>query len=370
MLLIDYILLAAAVIYFAEMVFLHLGLQKTRRYARNPSFEPLVSVIVAARNEEDNIGECLQSLVELDYPSDKLEFIVVNDRSTDGTEKVASDFVHRFPNVKLVTSKPERGNMRGKANALAHGIAKSRGEILMFTDADCTVPRPWIRRTVSYYADDVGVVAGFTYLQTRGSFDGMQALDWFFLFGVAAATAAWNIPLTAVGNNLSVRRSAYDAVGGYEKIPFSVTEDYALVQSIWQRTRLQIRYPMVAETLITSKPCHTWQQLFGQRQRWGVGGLDMVLRGFLIMAVAFALHLLIILGLFLATPWTIAAALFVKLGADVFFLWKPLKEFERLRLLRYFPMFEIYYMIYGLLIPFIALLSKRVVWKERAFREQ
>lgn len=369
MLFIEYILLAVGILYLAEMVFLRLGLDRTDRYERNPSYQPTVSIIVAARNEEHNISECLASLVQLDYPTEKCEIIVVNDGSTDKTHEIVHHFAQKHSQVKLIHAQSGTGDLRGKANALAQGIEHSAGEILLFTDADCTVPPPWVKETVSYYTEGVGVVAGFTYLTSKKTFEGIQAIDWFLLFGAAAATAAWNIPLTAIGNNLSLRRQAYDKVGGYRNLPFSVTEDYALVQAIWQKTRLRVRYPLNIHTLVLSKPCASWKELFRQKQRWGVGGLEMVLRGFLLMSVHFALHLLILVGVFFASPWLLAAAIGEKCLADLLFLWKPIQRFRKYSLLKYFIFFELYYSIYELLLPFVALLSKKVIWKERAFNE-
>ena len=362
-----YILLAVTLLYCAEMILFRRGLDRIDRYERNRSYEPTVSVIVAARNEESSIGECIASLVELDYPSDKLEIIVVNDCSTDDTAGVVTKWSRENARVVLVNAQPGTRTLRGKANALAQGIERSRGDILMFTDADCIAPKTWVRSTVSYYTDEVGVVAGFTFLRATKAFEAMQAIDWFMLFGAAATTAAWNIPLTAVGNNLSLRRSVYDAVGGYRSLPFSVTEDYTLVQTIWQRTHLKIRYPVNRETLIESRPCPTWKTLFRQKQRWGVGGMDMVVRGLLIMSVHTLMHLTIIMGAFTVPAWPLAAVVAAKVLADLHFLWKPIDVFKKHSIVRYFLHFEIYYSTYETLLPLIAVLSKKVVWKERAF---
>ena len=169
--------------------------------------------------------------------------------------------------------------MRGKANALAQGIHQSSGEILLFTDADCTVPRQWVRTTVQYFTDDVGVVGGFTLLKANRIFEGIQSLDWIFLFSLASSMAGLNRPLTAIGNNVGIRRAAYTAVGGYEVIPFSVTEDYALVHTIYQNTTYRVVFPINPETVVISSACRTLHHLYHQKQRWGVGGLDMVFRG-------------------------------------------------------------------------------------------
>jgi len=190
------------------MLILSIGIEKATQAPRVEDFEPPVSIIVAARNEECYIQSCIESLSKIDYPSAKLEIIIVNDGSTDRTAGIVESYTAANASIKLVTASKGVGNLRGKANALSQGIHVSTGEILMFTDADCTMPNTWVKETVKYFKDNVGIVGGFTLLNISNIFDGMQALDWVFLFELAAATAGLKRPLTVIGNNLSVRKSA------------------------------------------------------------------------------------------------------------------------------------------------------------------
>lgn len=360
-----YLLITASVAFAAEIFVLALGIGRANRIRKTPGYEPTVSIIVAARNEEERIEQCLASLMCLEYPRDKIEIIVVDDRSTDHTSEIIRRFSEQHDAVKTARTQPERGTLRGKMNAVALGISLSHGEILMFTDADCSVPPGWIRETVQSFDAETGIVGGFTLLEATGVFGGMQALDWIYLFGLASGTAGLNIPLTAIGNNLSVRRSAYDATGGYEAIPFSVTEDYALVQAILQKTKLVLRFPVNPLAAVKSKPCLGWRELYRQKQRWGVGGLDMVARGLAITAVGWVLNLALIVGWwFVGFPLWIAAVAFKTL-VDTMFLWRPLKELSALSYLKYLPFFEVYFTLYVLAIPLVAIASRDVIWKER-----
>src|SRR5262249_33713215 len=151
---------------------------------------------------------------------EKLEAVIVNDGSTDRTREIAEEMARSHTWMKVISTHHGEGNLLGKTNAVSAGIDISRGEILMFTDADCTIPPEWVREAVKCFDEKAGIVGGFTILESHRTFEGMQALDWIFLFGVSSATAGWGIPLTAIGNNLSVRRSSYDATGGFRNIPF------------------------------------------------------------------------------------------------------------------------------------------------------
>jgi cellulose synthase/poly-beta-1,6-N-acetylglucosamine synthase-like glycosyltransferase len=358
-------LIIAAILYATMMVLLSVGLRRASKIEGSDSYEPTVSIIVAARDEELHIGECLRSLVRLDYPREKLQAVIVNDGSKDRTEEIAEDIVRCHPWMKLIATRPGEGNLRGKSNAVSAGIDSSSGEILMFTDADCRVPPHWIRQTARYIDKEIGIVGGYTLLDANRIFEGMQALDWLFLFSISGSTAGWRIPLTAIGNNLTVRRSAYNLTGGYRDIPFSVTEDYSLVRSILERSDYHVRFLLNPSTLVRSKACPTWKQLYRQKQRWGVGGLDMVFPGMIIMWIGWVFRLSLLVSCFTCSPLSVLAATACLGLMDLQFLWKPLKVFDRLDHLKYFPVFELYFSFYVLFIPFVAILSKKVVWKER-----
>jgi cellulose synthase/poly-beta-1,6-N-acetylglucosamine synthase-like glycosyltransferase len=355
-------------LYFLEFVLFRRGLTISSNLPPREGYEPTVTVIIAARNEEDQIPTCLESLIGLDYPREKLEIIIVDDFSTDRTAEIVEAFIAGRTGIRMLKSPPEQGNLRGKTNAIAQGIRNSTGEIIMFTDADCSVSPGWVRGTVRYFGEDTGIVGGFTILTSHNVFQGVQALDWLYLFGIGSATAGLKIPLTAIGNNLSIRRAAYIETGGYEVIPFSVTEDYSLVQTIIQKTRYSLSFPLEREAIVSSGACDTVSQLVRQKQRWGVGALDMVPSGMAIIALGWLLRAAILLGFFLMPiPWSLGALLAVVV-ADYTFLSKVfgLLPFKHVR--KYFLPFECYLTIYGLLIPFLTFGSRHVVWKERTLR--
>jgi cellulose synthase/poly-beta-1,6-N-acetylglucosamine synthase-like glycosyltransferase len=359
------LLIITSTLYLLELLYLLIGLHKSDKITINDNYEPTVSVIVAARNEEQFIGQCIESLIHLDYPSDKLEIIIVNDGSSDRTPEIIQSHLNNHSSLRMLSTVSRKGNLRGKTNAIAHGIEASLGEIIMFTDADCRVPVSWVRSTVKHFGAQTGIVGGFTLLDTKRPFEGMQALDWIFLFGVSSSTAALNIPLTVIGNNFSIRRITYEMTGGFQEIPFSVTEDYALVQAVLQKSKYKISFRINSETLVRSRACQDWNQLYRQKQRWGVGGLDMVLRGFIITAIGWIAKFFLLLGIWFVGFPVWSPALLVMICGELIFLLKPLKRFNSIKYLKYFPSFFLYFFAYVLILPFIASMSKKVIWKER-----
>jgi 1,2-diacylglycerol 3-beta-glucosyltransferase len=339
-------------------------------YPSSVSFKPTVSIIIAARNEEKNIRRCLESVAGLSYPIDLLEIIIVDDRSKDHTAEIVREYTDRHSHIRLLFASPGAGNLLGKTNAVAQGIETSVGEILMFTDADCSVPERWVEETVKYYNDpSIGIVAGFTALRNRHWFEAIQALDWFVLFSVAAATIRLKYPVTAVGNNLSVRRAAYDEVGGYRTIPFSVTEDYALFHAITHNTKYRPVFPVDPSTLVESEPCKDWKELYRQKKRWFTGGRAMDWKSLLVFAIPYCLNASLIANILFAPTFVVLTAFIIKIFVDLFLATPSIVSFRQWRLVPYFLIFEAYYISYVLLFPLVVLVRREVVWKDRSFEE-
>jgi GT2 family glycosyltransferase len=121
---------------------------------------PRISVVVPVLNGERTIGDCLESLLVLDYPRSLLDIIVVDNGSADGTRRA----VARYADAVRIVSEPRRG----PASARNAGIAHARGEIVAFTDADCVVDRDWLCRLIPPLADpQVGIVGGLMLARDR-----------------------------------------------------------------------------------------------------------------------------------------------------------------------------------------------------------
>ncbi len=361
----EIIFLIAVSLYFIQTVIFIIGSQK--KFLKIPEHKlPAATVIVAARNEEDNILRCLQSLDKLIYPENKLEIIIVDDRSTDKTGQIIDEFIKDKPRFKKIVTCEEKGRLKGKTNAIANAIDKSNGEIILTTDADCAVSSTWAKTIASYYGEGVAIVNGYTSQIANNNFSGMQNLDFIYLLTVAAGTININLPLSCIGNNMSFTKKAYREVGGYESLPFSVTEDFNLLFAIHNLKKYKIIYPFDINALVESKPCKNFKELYRQKKRWGVGGLKSPLRGYIVMTAGFITHLCIILSPFFYSQ-AIIPLIAMKLFTDFFFLYFVLKKLNLASTIKYFLSFELYYLIYVVALPFIVLPSQKVKWKGREF---
>ncbi|MGE5681311.1 MAG: glycosyltransferase [Bacillota bacterium] len=361
----EVIFLIAICLYFIQSFLFVAGASK--RFKKLPEESlPEISIIVAARNEENNILNCLQSLDNLIYPEGKIEIILVNDKSTDCTSEIAEKFILDKPKFRLITTEKKIGNLRGKTNALANGLEIAKGEVILTTDADCTVSPTWAKSIASYYQKDVAMVCGYTSQIAEDQFSGMQMLDFMYLLTVAAGAMNFNRPLSCIGNNMSYRKSVYKEVGGYESIPFSVTEDFKLLKTIFKLKKYRVIYPLDSEALVTSKPCEDWKSIYWQKKRWGVGGLDSDIDGFLVMTSGFIASICIVLLPFMFSANALYLGI-LKVAIDYFLLFPVLKKFNLTSKLKYFLSFEIYFIVYVILLPILVLTSRKVLWKGRSY---
>ena len=351
--------------YFIQVVLLTIGSKK-----KFPKIEenklPLATVIVAARNEEKNILNCLNSLNDLIYPDGKLEIIIIDDDSEDDTNNLIKNFISNKPKFQLIKPVKDFGETIGKARAIANAIEIAKGEIILTTDADCSVSPTWAKTTASYYQDDVVMVCGYTNQKKRNFFDSLQDMDFIYLLTVAGGAINLGKPLSAIGNNMSYRKSAYYQVGGYANIPFSVTEDFQLLMAINKLEGKKIIYPADREGLVTSEPCPDFKTLIQQKRRWAVGGLKSKIDNLIIISTGFWSALLTLFVPFFYTHNLLYLVL-LKFLSDffmVYFIYKKLRiDFSYWT----FFLYEIYQTIYFTITGISLFFSRKVVWKGRKF---
>ncbi|MBO0936992.1 glycosyltransferase [Fibrella sp. HMF5335] len=327
---------------------------------------PQVSVLVAARNEAATIEACLHALTALNGPAGGYEVLIGNDASTDETAPIVAHFIADKPRFQLLDIPPgDTTRLNGKARVLAELARHATGEFLFITDADVRVPPTWLTGMLAEFGPETGIVTGTTLVAGRSIWARLQALDWLLAFGLIEVATNLKWPITGSGNNMAVRRTAYDAVGGFGGLPFSVVEDYTLFQAIAARDfgfGHRLRPDVLAETL----PPPDAGTFLQQRKRW--------MRG------AFALPPLLLGGVlfqYLLVPFLLLLALFAPKLAALIYLGKLLFQtvilfwtLARTNQQRRWPdvfLFEPYQVISGIACMVYYLLPGPVRWKGRTY---
>jgi len=331
----------------------------------NPESLPAVSVIVAARNETQTISRCVRSLSKLNYPSDLLEIILVNDNSTDNTFELMKELTKDLDYFKIINSgKSDSVNLKGKANAINTAIEQCKGDLIISTDADCEVYENWIINTVNYYYENTGMVCGFTKIKSDNSlFAKMQNLDWMYLLTLASSSAGLKMIMSCLGNNLSFTKNAYNEVGGYKSISFSVTEDLALMRKINSQPVFEVLYPLDRECLAETLPCNDVREMFSQKRRWLRGGIGINLLGYIVAIELYLQNILLVSGFLFLNFKIYLILILIKSISELMLLSFTLQRFELMSLYKYYPMFSLYFAFYGLTLPLSFFFKKKIRWK-------
>ena len=182
-----YLLLIFTAGYFIFTLFIISGLFRHNILPISNSVTlPFVSVIIAARNEENNLPPLINDLIKQEYPLGKFEIIIINDRSKDSTQKILDEASENYSFIKNIKIDKKSKEMAPKKHAIDLGIRESKGEIIIATDADCRVGSLWIASMTYSLINKNGVIIGYSEIDDKKGtfFEKYQKLD--FLAIIAA----------------------------------------------------------------------------------------------------------------------------------------------------------------------------------------
>jgi poly-beta-1,6-N-acetyl-D-glucosamine synthase len=309
-----------------------------------------ISIIIPARNEEDNISRLLTSIQNQSYPKHLYEVIVVDDHSTDKT----ADIVKKFSFVKLIRLGSENINSY-KKKAIETGIAAASGELIVTTDADCVVPVHWLKTIAAFKKEkNAAFIAAPVMLENNNSFlQIFQALDFLVLQGITAASVEKRIHNMCNGANLAYERKVFYEVNGFSGIDAIASgDDMLLMHKIAERFPGRFHYLLSKEVIVTAAATKTWKEFFNQRIRWAskatkYNDIKIFSVLFLVYVFNFFLLLLMITGFWFPFLWLgFAAVLLAKTFIELIFIYPVAKFFHKIALLKMFIFFQPVHILY------------------------
>ena len=227
----------------------------------------MVSIIIAVRNEESTIGACLGSILAQEYPTASYEIIAIDDGSSDTTRTIIDQLQQSHPQIRLVAHS-EHSPVGNKRTALMAGIREAKGDVLLFTDGDCTVKPGWIRAMIDSLRDPTCFVAGpVVEADAPGFLQKLSRLEFLGINGVAAGLLRGGNPIFCNGANIAYRKTAFGEIGGFgPNAHFS--DDEIVLQRFFQRNRESVAFTLDPETIVATKSPPSLKSFWHQRVRW------------------------------------------------------------------------------------------------------
>jgi biofilm PGA synthesis N-glycosyltransferase PgaC len=270
---------------------------------KNHGYEPKISVIVPAFNEEKNIGKCIDSLLSADYPKEKLEIIVIDDGSEDGTLRIAKKYEKK--GVKAFHKENS-----GKANSLNYGIERASGEIIATLDADSHVLKSTIRKMLPHFSDDsvAAVTAAVKTRPPKNLIQELQKVEYIYTLFSRRILSFLDAVHVTPGPFSMFRSWVFEEVGGFD--PDNILEDQEMAMRI-QSYNYRIRSSMDA-SVYTEVP-ENFMGLLNQRTRWHRGGLHNAAKYTKLIGPAYGDLGMVVLPLGLIAVAAIFAVIFVSI---------------------------------------------------------
>lgn len=231
-----------------------------------PADWPKATLLVCARNEEHNLPRCIESLIALDYPKDKLLILIGDDNSEDATWSVIEQFQSSHPYIKGVKIQHEKEGLIAKGNVLNQLIDCSTDEYQVIIDADMEVTNHWLKSMILGLQESA-MVSGYTQIAQGGRYSHLQFFDWRIVLHTMRAMADTFRPISILGNNMGFRKSAYDQVGGFRALGPTDVEDLGLLQR-FQKAGLKTSQLVVSKGMACTQPQQTFSEMITQRCRW------------------------------------------------------------------------------------------------------
>ncbi|RNI38703.1 glycosyltransferase [Hanamia caeni] len=240
---------------------------------------PFISIIIAARNEEKNIGKCIQSILDQTYPAEKYEIIVTDDHSTDKTVSIIQSFQKNNIQVLHLADFIFGQKINSyKKKSIDTALQFAKGELIVTTDADCIAPPKWLETIAHFYKQKSPVFVALPVNFTNSSishslfkklFKVFQSLDFMTLQGITGASVFKKVHVMCNGANLAYQKEVFFKVGGFVGVDkLASGDDMLLMQKIQAQYPDEISFLKSKEVIVNTAPAETLKDFMNQRIRW------------------------------------------------------------------------------------------------------
>lgn len=200
-----------------------------------------ISVLVSLKNESSNVKNLINSLKNVSYPNEKVEYILLNDASDDNTLELLK--LHTEGDGRFIVFDVREKELNGKRGALQEGIKLARFPYIVITDADCTHPESWLYNFSNYFSAGFEVVVGpAPYIKTSGLVNHIACFTNLRNFLLKYSMAGLGLPYSATARNLGYKKELLLKTGGYASTADSPSGDDDLLMREFNKIRARIAY--------------------------------------------------------------------------------------------------------------------------------
>jgi len=326
--------------------------------------QKFVSIIVAFRNEKANLSALIESLSTQKYSGD-YEIILVDDHSEDSPEEILNKI--KVDNLK-VFSMPE--SMTGKKAALRYAVSQAKGEILVFTDADCVMGNNWLQvMSDKLCSEDFQMLCGpVEFLDKPSLLSELFQLEFLSLTGSGAAGFFINKPFMCNGANYAVTKVVFDEASVQFNDKYTSGDDVFLLHYISKKHK--VGFIKNLDAIVRTQSPSSLIDFFNQRVRWASKttgyknpfSIYTAVLTFLMSALSLVLFVLTLFNIDYLSLFVIIIC--AKTIVDLIFLVPVTQFYRKSKLLLWLPLLQIFYPFYIFTTAFLAMFYKPY-WKGR-----
>ncbi|MBQ0768263.1 MAG: glycosyltransferase [Bizionia sp.] len=334
------------------------------------------SIVIAFRNEADNLTDLLTSLSQLKYPLDSFEIIFVDDASEDGSAQLIHKHLTQYPALEYSILNNKRISNSPKKDAITTAINTAKNEWIITTDADCIVHNLWLNSIDSYIQNnDCNIIAApVAYYEIDSLLKRFQFLDFLSLMGATIGGFGIKKPFMCNGANFAYRKETFLKLQGFKgNNNIASGDDIFLLEKAVSDAPDMVHYLKSKHAIVYTKPQSNFNALVQQRKRWAAktSQYSSSFGKFVGLAV-FAMNLILMLGILLVVtailPLKILISIFViKTIIDSILLFKTCRFFNSKFSIPFYIGSSIFYPFFTVYIAITALFSN-YNWKGRQFK--
>jgi cellulose synthase/poly-beta-1,6-N-acetylglucosamine synthase-like glycosyltransferase len=318
-----------------------------------------VSVVIACRNEQENLPGLLINLASQDYPFYQFEVIIVDDHSGDKTISAARCYEYHL-NLKILVNEGT-----GKKHALKTGINAARGNLIVTTDADCAPSGSWLKTIASFYElqnPDL-IICPVQLTSLKGFFGKFQELEFLSLQAITAGTASGKKAVMCNGANLAFKKDSW--LNNEENLRFDIAtgDDIFLLHSMKKKGSEILWLESPGSTIITES-APDLKAFLGQRKRWASKSAAYRDRYSILLGIVTFVTNAVLAGLLIASIFNHAffnsflLAFIIKSIPDFLMLMNVTKRYGRRKLMWWFLPSQVVYPFYVLIVTGFAMIAR------------